>query len=432
MTLPEEFLRATRQLMGDDRFEGLMQGLQQDAPVSIRINPRKGVVPLSCAPVPWCLTGVYLDRRPNFTFDPLLHAGCYYVQEASSMFVDHVLRFILHSDQPPFPTAATALDLCASPGGKSTCLRGVLPDDCILYSNEPIRTRAQILNENILKWGHPGVVVTNNYARDYQKSGLLFDLILTDVPCSGEGMFRKDDQAVGEWSLRKVSQCQQLQREIVTDIWPCLKPGGILIYSTCTFNRHENEDNVRWIAHELGADFITIPVDPTWGITGSLTEDTDLPVYRFLPGFSRGEGLFMAVLRKTGKPQAPTSDHRDDTDYTDFSHRRFSSLRTLSNGPLPPMQKGKDLIPDASEALSVNADNQYPRVELSWQQAIQYLRKEAVTLPSDMPRGIIMVCFKGHPLGFAKNIGNRANNLYPQEWRIMTTHLPAQYDPIMM
>lgn len=426
MTLPEDFFSETRQLMGDERFEGLLLGLQQEAPVSIRINERKPIkspstfkrqqssslVPHS-SPVPWCPTGFYLDERPNFTFDPLLHAGCYYVQEASSMFIDHVVRTL--TVQSP-SSVSHCLDLCASPGGKSTCLRSILPDDCILYSNEPIRPRAQVLNENILKWGHPGVVVTNNYARDFRKSGLPFDLILTDVPCSGEGMFRKDPQAIAEWSLQKVIQCQQLQREIVNDIWPCLKPGGILIYSTCTFNRHENEDNVQWIARELGADFITIPVEASWGITGSLTED--IPVYRFLPGYTRGEGLFMAVLKKSN-PQ--TSSHKPQT----------SNLRILSHGPLSPVQKGKDLIPDVSEALTIDIKNKYARVEVTWQQAIQYLRKEAVTLPADTPRGIVMVCFEGHPLGFAKNIGNRANNLYPSEWRIMTTHIPAQYQHVL-
>ncbi|MBQ8453589.1 MAG: hypothetical protein IJ539_07425 [Prevotella sp.] len=426
MTLPEDFISETRQLMGDERFERLLLGLQQEAPVSIRINERKPIkspstfkrqqssslVPHS-SPVPWCPTGFYLDERPNFTFDPLLHAGCYYVQEASSMFIDHVVRTLTAQSPSSF---SHCLDLCASPGGKSTCLRSILPDDCILYSNEPIRPRAQVLNENILKWGHPGVVVTNNYARDYRKSGLPFDLILTDVPCSGEGMFRKDPQAIAEWSLQKVIQCQQLQREIVNDIWPCLKPGGILIYSTCTFNRHENEDNVQWIARELGADFITIPVEASWGITGSLTED--IPVYRFLPGYTRGEGLFMAVLKKS-TPQ--TSSHKPQT----------SNLRILSHGPLSPTQKGKDLIPDVSEALSIDIKNKYARVEVTWQQAIQYLRKEAITLPADTPRGIVMVCFEGHPLGFAKNIGNRANNLYPSEWRIMTTHIPAQYQHVL-
>lgn len=417
MTLPEDFIRETRQAMGEALFARLMEGLQEEAPVSIRVNERKAahppyLIPHS-SPVPWCPTGYYLDRRPAFTFDPLLHAGVYYVQEAASMFVDHVVRTLMGQYGC---RVSRCLDLCASPGGKSTCLRAALPEDCTLYSNEPIRPRAHVLNENILKWGHPDVVVTNNYAIDYQKSGLQFDLILTDVPCSGEGMFRKDPQAVSEWSLQKVKECQQLQRDIVSDIWPCLKPGGILIYSTCTFNTHENEENVLWIARELGAEFINIPIAPSWGITGSLTDD--IPVYRFLPGISQGEGLFMAAVRKTSSTPSPSTASKE------------GGLRILSHGPLPPQQKGKDLIPDVSEALSINNKEKYARVELTWQQAIQYLRKEAITLPPDAPRGIVMVCFEGHPLGFAKNIGNRANNLYPQEWKIKTTHIPTDYEAI--
>lgn len=418
MTLPEDFIRETRQAMGEERFARLVQGLQEEVPVSIRVNERKlagaslawGKVVAKA--VPWCPTGYYLSHRPEFTFDPLLHAGAYYVQEASSMFVDHVLR---HVALPLIGHPESVLDLCASPGGKSTCLRSALPDECILYSNEPIRPRAQILNENILKWGHPNVIVTNNYACDYQRSGLQFDLILADVPCSGEGMFRKDAQAIDDWSLQKVEQCRLLQRDIIADIWPCLKPGGVLIYSTCTFNTHENEENVLWTAQQLGAELIEIPTDPSWNITGSLT--ADIPVCRFLPGTTQGEGLFMAALQK-----APGE--------TSLSPKKGGGLRILSHGPLPPQQKGKDLIPDVSEALSLKEGKKYPRVAIAYDQAIAYLRKEAITLPADAPHGIVTVTFNHMPLGFAKNIGARANNLYPKEWKIKTTHIPSDHEAI--
>lgn len=414
--------------MSKELFARLMDGLQQEVPVSIRVNRRKVsslvLSPADIEPVPWCPSGYYLPFRPGFTFDPLFHAGVYYVQEASSMFLDHVVRHLFHHSSFNFhPTLA--LDLCAAPGGKSTCLRAALPDDCLLFSNEPVRQRAQILNENILKWGHPDVVVTNNYALDYRRSGLMFDLILADVPCSGEGMFRKDAQAIEEWSLQNVCHCQQLQREIVSDIWQALKPGGVLVYSTCTFNVHENEENVLWIARELGADFVDIPTDASWGIAGSLLDEPSLKgadgrkVCRFLPGMTRGEGLFMAVLRKK------------DADKDDFYgakrpalEKTKRSLRVLSHGPLAPQKKGNDLIPDTSEALSYIYNKVYPQAEISYDQAISYLRKETVTLSSDVPRGIVALTFQGLPLGFAKNIGSRANNLYPQEWKIRSTHIP--------
>lgn len=192
------------------------------------------------------------------------------------------------------------LDLCAAPGGKSTLARSVLPEGSLLVANEVMRNRSQVLAENLVKWGNPEVMVTNNDPADFTELGPLFDVILTDVPCSGEGMFRKDEVAVQEWSIANVDTCWQRQRRILRDIWPCLKTGGLLVYSTCTYNREENEDNVAWIAQELGAEVLPLEVKPEWHITGNLTEHT-FPVYRFLPHKTTGEGLFLAVLRKTSE-----------------------------------------------------------------------------------------------------------------------------------
>ena len=251
-TLPEDFRTYTQALMGEKLYQRLEHAiLEEEAPTSIRINPFK-CKDADGEPVPWCPeTGRYLSTRPGFTFDPLLHAGLYYVQEASSMFVDMAIR--QYVKEP-----VMMLDLCAAPGGKSTAVRAALPEGSLLFSNEPMRTRSQILAENVQKFGHPDMIVTNNYPRDYKKSKLQFDVILTDVPCSGEGMFRKDEGAIGEWSTQNVNNCWQLQREIVSDIWNCLKPGGILIYSTCTFNAHEDEENVDWICEELGAEVMAL------------------------------------------------------------------------------------------------------------------------------------------------------------------------------
>ena len=310
-TLPEDFIQYTQELMGDELFQQLKQGITEgEAPTSIRLNPFKCKEGEDAAgePIPWCpSTGRYLSTRPNFTFDPWLHAGKYYVQEASSMFVDLVIRQLVHEP-------VMMLDLCAAPGGKSTAVRAALPEGSLLFSNEPMRTRSQILAENIQKFGHPDMIVTNNYPRDYKKSKLQFDVILTDVPCSGEGMFRKDDGAISEWSLQNVDNCWHLQREIVSDIWNCLKPGGLLIYSTCTFNAHEDEENIAWICEELGADPIALnDIDEAWNITGNLI-GTDIPVYRFLPGKTRGEGIFLAVLKKEGEPEMEKEDKKKKKD----------------------------------------------------------------------------------------------------------------------
>lgn len=474
MNLPEDFTAYTKEWMGEELFASYLKGMEQEPPTSIRLNPFK------CNPnvriseekksqgenteetfseiVPWCpSTGRYLKERRNFTFDPLLHAGLYYVQEASSMFVDLAIRQYIKEP-------VRMLDLCAAPGGKSTALRAALPQGSLLFSNEPMRTRSQILTENLQKFGHPDVIVTNSYPRDYKKSKLQFDAILTDVPCSGEGMFRKDEGAIQEWSTANVNNCWQLQREIVNDIWNSLKPGGILIYSTCTFNAHEDEENVDWIKDNLGAELLPLDIAPSWNITGSLTNDE--PMYHFIPGISKGEGLFLAVLRKEGVsedtdtkkgkekknkkeknnkaknaitiPNDWLSNDREwsyqntengifaiDSQWKPVLDEAQKALKVIHAGIKIANIKGKDTIPEQSLALSTELNKEkFPRVELAYEDAIQYLRKEAITLPADTPRGYVLVTYRNIPLGWMKNIGNRANNLYPQEWKIKSSHIP--------
>lgn len=428
--LPLAFTDYTRNLFGDDLYQTFLKGLDENSPVSIRLNPFKlsedtnKINPaLTPQPIPWCKEGFWLKTRPNFTFDPLLHAGVYYVQEASSMFLSYVLH---HWIKQP----VVALDLCAAPGGKTTCARTSLPAGSLLFSNEPIGKRAQILAENVQKFGHEDVVVTNNYPRDYKKTKLRFDVIIADVPCSGEGMFRKDPQSIEEWSPQNVENCWQLQRSIIADIWDNLKPGGILIYSTCTFNAHEDEENIAWILNEYGAELLSVPTEEAWNITGSLIDNPlkdgrDFPVYRFIPGKTRGEGIFMAIIRKHGEHEALNSKTTIDIDKAITEARK--RLRILSHGVKEGMQKGKNVIPDHTLALSFSADKSaYPNIEVDYQTAIAYLRHEAIVLSSDAPRGIVLLTYKGYPIGFAKNLGNRANNLYPQEWRIKSTHIPEE------
>lgn len=386
----------------------------EDTPVSIRTNPWKAlpqcgmVTTQDAVSVPWCRRAWWLSERPSFTLDPLLHGGAYYVQEAGSMFLDNVLQTVL----PTLPEDILALDLCAAPGGKSTLLRAALSENSWLIANEPDRKRANILMENLQKQGHPRVTVTNGYARDFQRSRLMFDLIVCDVPCSGEGMFRKDEGAIREWSLANVHKCAELQRSIVEDIWSCLAPGGVLVYSTCTFNTREDEENVRWILDTFDAGLVAVPTEAEWGIQGSLLAGFDAPVYRFIPGTTRSEGLFMAVIRKSGQLK---DNHRDVMP----SQKQLSKLRLLHHGIPTGEQKGKDFIPDHALALSLALpDNRYPRVPLCRDDALRYLHREAIALPPDTPRGYVLVCYEGIPLGFMKNIGNRANNLYPKEWAI--------------
>ena len=324
------------------------------------------------------------------------------------MFLDHVVRACVQNP-------VSALDLCAAPGGKSTLLRAALPQGSMLVSNEPDRRRANILLENMLKQGHPDVLVTHNFAHEFAQTNLAFDVILTDVPCSGEGLFRRDAATVDEWSLSNVHFCQERQRKILRDVWPCLRTGGLLIYSTCTFNVHENEENVRFIMDELGAKIIPVPVPIEWQITGSLLGGFDGPVYRFIPGITQSEGLFMCALRKTSDgPQRATLPTSLRTQV-----KKFRQIHLLSDGISTEEIKGKEKIPSIAQALSIaTPPDAYPRAELTLEQAQHYLHRESLTLPPAIPRGFVLVTYKERPLGFMKNLGERANNLYPKNWAI--------------
>ena len=466
MNLPQSFIERTRRLLGEESYSKFEEALQKEVPVSIRPNRLKCERTVEGEPIPWAVSGMYLKNRPTFTFEPLFHAGCYYVQEASSMFVERVLQEYVKEP-------VTMLDLCAAPGGKSTLCRSALPEGSLLVANEVMRNRSQILAENLIKWGHPEVVVTNNEPADFTELTHLFDVILTDVPCSGEGMFRKDQVAVDEWSVENVDTCWKRQRCILADIWPALKPGGLLIYSTCTFNTEENEDNVAWIAKELGAEVLEVPIEEDWGITGNL-RGKEFPVYRFLPHKTKGEGFFLAVLKKRfdvldetprrflktskrfdkkkkgkdGKqPLAVPSEAKTwlnesdsyqltmkDTSVIAFpkAHEAeytllLQSLKVIHAGITLGEIKGKDLIPHHSLAMSTAlAKGVFPEAALTYEQAIAYLRKEGLILDASVPRGYVLLTYQQVPLGFVKNIGNRANNLYPQEWRIRSGYLPEE------
>lgn len=464
MTLPSDFILRTQALLGEE-FSQLETALQTEAPVSIRINRSKGTAaPAAGENVPWCETGYYLPSRLSFTFDPLFHAGAYYVQEASSMFLEQAIRSYV--TEP-----VKCLDLCAAPGGKSTHLLSVLPEGSLLVSNEVIRSRSYILAENLTKWGNPAHIVTHNDPEEIGRLTHLFDVIVTDVPCSGEGMFRKDAESAGEWSVANVRLCAARQRRILQAVWNALKPGGILVYSTCTYNTEEDEENVHYLVEELGAEALSVPLREEWKVTGALRFDH--PVYRFFPHKTRGEGFFLAVLRKSAveereemrwptknkkerkekksaslplpavtnewlqTPELYQGEVRNDTiqvfpkQYWETYQGIAAHLTIVTAGIRLGEVKGKDLVPAHSLALSTQLNRDaFPSVELAWKEAITYLRKETLRLPEGIDRGYVLVCYKHIPLGFVKHLGNRANNLYPQEWRIRSSYLPSDIPEI--
>ncbi|MDO9635098.1 MAG: SAM-dependent methyltransferase [Paludibacter sp.] len=438
MELPELFILRTKSLLGD-AYPDFEQALQVTSPVSVRVNNKLRTYMPSDQKVPWCKAGYYLDQRPLFTADPLLHAGVYYVQEASSMFLQHVVEEF-------FGEVETVLDLCAAPGGKSTLISEALHDDALLVSNELVRSRAMILAENVIKWGNPNVVVTNNQPDAFKQLPAFFDAVVVDAPCSGEGMFRKNPDSIGEWSLQNVIQCAIRQKNILQEVWDTLKPGGILVYSTCTYNREENEDNVAWICENLGAVRLKIDLKDLHGVV-----ESDFG-YRFYPHRIEGEGFFISVMRKDvdfsnhpkykqekgmsgiNRSQDFIAKIRNAHDYaiietdqfiTAYPLNQLSRMMTLKkklncvvNGVFLAELKGKDVIPAHQFALSKILDtagvNQF---ELDYKTAIAFLKRENIYLP-DAPLGYVLVTFQQQALGWVKNLGKRCNNLYPQYWRI--------------
>lgn len=409
--LATEFLNMISSLEGVDckAFETAMCA---PPAVSIKLNRRK------CADkeilgyehleqVKWCESGYYLPERPRFTLNPLLHCGAFYVQDASSMIYETLVAEIVR--RGTITSESLVLDLCAAPGGKTTSIINAIEDGVFVVANEVMPQRAKVLRENLLKWGYPDIMVTNSPTGRFTSAGEVFDLIAVDAPCSGEGMMRKDEDAVAQWSRGLIEKCASLQREILTDAVAALRPGGYMIYSTCTFNRHENEDQIEWLISNLGLEAVDLQLPDSFGIGRGVA--TELPVMRFMPHLTRGEGLFVAVLRKPGQPQPVNRRKAIET--------LKKNAKVILDGIPHSTVKGKCEIPASEWSLSTTfPTGKYPEVELELNQALSYLHHEALRLPEDAPRGFVVVKYKGLPLGFVKNIGTRANNLFPAEWKI--------------
>jgi 16S rRNA C967 or C1407 C5-methylase (RsmB/RsmF family)/NOL1/NOP2/fmu family ribosome biogenesis protein len=396
--------------------------------------------------ISWCQEGRYLKERPSFTEDPMFFAGAYYVQESSSQFLSEVIKHLKFNIDSP-----VALDLCASPGGKSTLLLDNLPSNSLLVSNEIIKSRVLNLQENIIKWGKPNVVITQNDPKHFQKLENFFDLIVVDAPCSGEGLWRRDANAIEEWSEENVGICVARQERILEDVLPSLKPGGFLIYSTCTFNIQENENQINRLLVQTDLKPYPIQVDETWPI-----KNADGFLFRFLPHLTKGEGLFMAVLQKPfeqeNSKQNPKKTNLDfvpkkqlpeikpwlnQAELFDFfvenefvhsfpinhiSHyeRIRGSLYVKHAGIcMGKLDKAGKLIPTHSLALSIYVADAVPRLELNLEEAQTYLKKGNLVLNSQTAQGWCLACYKGLPLGWMKVLQNRVNNYYPTEYRIL-------------
>ncbi len=425
--------------------EALLKSLQEPSPVSIRTNPAKwNRKPVGSTSIQWALNGSYLSSRPSYTPDPLFHGGCYYPQEASGMFIEQAVNRNIDTSEH-----IRVLDLCGAPGGKSTHLADLIGTGNLLVANDVIRTRASILSETLTKWGTGNVIVTQSDPSAFGRLKEYFNVILVDAPCSGEGMFRTEI-ARSEWSEASTFHCSERQRRILLDIWPALKENGILIYSTCTFNKGENEENIRWLTDRKEAESLKLDISRFTGIKeinfGGITG------YGFYPDKIMGEGFFISVIRKKRGENITRSGKRRMTDIKPSKRETdsvrnwtkrddevllkwgsdiwripcsleeyaliYQNLKIIKAGTRLCTVKKNDFLPAHDLALSpyING-NAFPFEELVYEDAVSFLRRDNLRIKPSV-KGWNIIKYKGINLGWVKNIANRLNNYYPVEWRI--------------
>lgn len=441
LSLPTTFVQRTFNEVQD--AAEFLSALESEAPTSVRLHPvKKRSIALVEEVVPWCPMGRYLAKRPSFTLDPSFHAGVYYPQEAASMFIDFALRSIKLPENP------ICLDMCAAPGGKSGLLLDFLKGKGMLVANEVVRNRALILRENIIRWGYPNVLVSNNNPEDFSSLSAQFDCILIDAPCSGEGMFRKDRNARNEWSEEHATACTLRQRSIVKSAVSSLSEGGFLLYSTCTFNAEENEKNVAWMCEAFDLEHVALPIEEKWNIT----IPSNGMGYAFLPHKIKSEGFYAAVLQKgkTGgkrkqncqkiykkeqKVALPSTVQKiiDDAELRAVEHKGscyafpitnfelaydfLHQLRVVKWGIRIGELLRSELHPDHELAMSLlHLENSFPKVEVNKEKALQFLKGHPIAV--DTALGWCLVAYEENVLGWLKNIGKRTNNYFPKEYRI--------------
>lgn len=448
--LPAQFIESVSCCQGFDE-EKFIAAHQTPSPTSIRINPfKKADLGFTLTdPIPWNSKGFYLEIRPNFTHDILFQAGCYYVQEAGSMFIEHALRSCVD-----FNKTLSVFDVCASPGGKSTLLNSLITKESLLVANEVVKQRSEVLAQNLGKWGTCNVVVTNNDPAAFSEMENVFDVILVDAPCSGSGLFRKQHDAVDEWSLDNVNLCSQRQKRILADIIGTLKPDGTFIYSTCSYSPSENEAIADWLVEEYGLQSISIPIDKTWGIVETRSDNHNAFGYRFYPDKTRSEGFFCAVFKKPGEPDNHNQvrknkyenftalkpkekeiftnwidvvpEHeiipfKDDYLLTNaaaiYFVNRYSHLYLKKVGTTIGSVIKQDVVPHHDLAWSIYRSVSIQKIECTEEEALKFLKKELQTIAGN--KGWNLISYKGFGIGWIKNLGNRINNYLPNEFRVL-------------
>lgn len=466
MNWPKAFKAEIEVVLGKE-YNDFFDTLTEKAATSIRFNPRKlAAIPEGFDQVPWYDRAIYLPERPKFTLDPLFHAGAYYVQEASSMILAHALSALVDFSRP-----LKVLDLAAAPGGKSTLLADLLSDDSLLLANEVIKSRYQVLRQNLIKWGSPNTITSNHDAAGLQSLGQYFDIILVDAPCSGEGLFRKNPAAVDEWSAEQVAHCSARQKKILSDTVALLKPGGLLVYSTCTYNRQENEENARWLCQKFSFEHQEISMPASWKV-----QKRDMG-YQLYPHRLQGEGFYFACFknlsqttqttdttsRKNKRKKQKQQDgfwkilkHKESVPFEEWlaadqavtllqSPREeliavpenlledtlyiHQKLKRVHIGTPLGTQKKQQLVPAHEWSLSILRNRDIPAYEPELIEVLQFLKKNTLQWPNTS-RGWQLVSYQGLALGWIKGLGNRVNNYYPSSWRILMQipDIPKQLD----
>ncbi|MDR2891080.1 MAG: rRNA cytosine-C5-methylase [Alistipes sp.] len=462
---PQEFERSVNAELGEAEAGRLLAALDGRPVTSIRYNPFKlSAMPtaegggLPCGnPVPWNRYGAYLAARPVFTLDPAMHAGLYYVQEASSQFVEHLLRESLTDRDGELPGNIRLLDLCAAPGGKTTLYSTLAGPEGLVVANEVVKQRASVLADNVRRWGVGNVAVTCNEPRDFAAYKHWFDVLAVDAPCSGEGMFRRLPESRSEWSPAGVEMCASRGRGILADAWDALKPGGILIYSTCTFNRRENEETVAWLAENYAVEPVAVDVPEEWGVVCG--DAAGIRTFRFWPHLARGEGFFAAVMRKAdgrvkretprarkeplvemnrpeSKPLAEWVNTPEAMKFARVGDNCYGYYRPvyrdvvalagglnviysgvcmgrIFNGKLRPdhaLALFHDLAPGCGTAS---------KTEITRDETLDYLRKKEFADPSRLAEGLNLLTHGGVPVGWTKRVGHRSNTMLPNSFRIV-------------
>lgn len=448
MILPEAFINQLIQLFGENRTKLIIDATTLKSNPSIRVNPNKNYqVPNDSTPIEWSLNGYYINKQDSFALDPNWHAGAYYVQESSSQFIAHICRHLFDDSAP-----IHALDLCASPGGKTLILADSLPKGSLIISNEAIKGRVAALIENVTRWGNSRIWVTQSDPSVLKNIPNSFDLLLIDAPCSGEGMFRKDPAAANYWNHELVQICTLRQQRILSDSISCLKPGGVLIYSTCTLNDNENEKQIQQLLDS--GEFETIPLDIpiNWNVrstimSNGISQNCLSACYRFCWDSHPGEGFFVAVLRKISTSNMPNKSYSskkrleifkteipwqpDSSEWTLIKHNE--DIRAISTTHFEFLEsirshlfiiKAGTLICDAKNyrpshelALQTDLNIELPRIDINLSDALTFLRKQNLHLESQNI-GFHTLSYQSNPLGWVKILNGRINSLLPARFRL--------------